>query len=49
MSFDMKHSSETGARPYMPPEEKQRILNLAKELKTDHNDPESHFDTMGVC
>ena len=48
VSFDMKHDPiKGGARPYMPPEEKQRIQSLTKEMQEDMNDPDSHFDTQG--
>lgn len=48
MSFDMKHDPITGgARPYMPPEEKQRIQQISKEMTEDLNDPDFHVDTMG--
>ncbi len=48
MSFDMQHDPISGgAKPYMPPEEKLRIQNLAKEMQQDMNDLDYHFDTMG--
>ena len=48
VSFNVKHDPISGgARPYMPPEEKQRIMNLTKEMQADMNDPDFHFDTMG--
>ncbi len=47
-SFNLKHDPISGgARPYMPPEERQRIMSLTKEMQEDMKDKDSHFDTMG--
>lgn len=48
LNFTVKHDPfKEGAQPYMPPEEKQRVLEQANELRKDINDPDFHFDPMG--
>ena len=48
LNFTVKHDPfKEGAQPYMPPEEKQRVLEQANELRRDINDPDFHFDPMG--
>jgi hypothetical protein len=48
VSFEMKHDPMNGgARPVLPPEEKQRLMRMSEEMQEDLNDPSFHLDTMG--
>ncbi len=45
MNFEMKHDPITGgAKPHLPPEEKQRLIKLQEDMQKDIEDPDYHFE-----
>lgn len=48
MNFEIKKDPISGgARPHLPPEERQRLMRMQDEMKQDLDDPDFHFDTLG--
>ena len=45
MNFEMKHDPISGgAKPYLPPDEKERLIKMQEDIKKDINDPDFHFE-----
>jgi hypothetical protein len=45
MNFEMKHDPISGGtKPYLPPDEKERLIKMQEDIKKDINDPDFHFE-----